>query len=84
MKVNPTKEEKGLLSSKMGSGILSGLSGKSKSLKRQDKRACNKLLRKIVDGQAATIIMSLITLYALFGVLPIVLLTFLRMISVCG
>lgn len=79
MKVNPTTtagggklagEEKSLLSNKIGGSFISNLTGKSsKSFRRQDKRACNKLLRKIVDGQAATIVMSIVTLYALFGVI---------------
>ena len=37
-------------------------------MRRDDKYKCNKLLKKIVDGKAATVIMSSVTLFALFGV----------------
>jgi len=36
-------------------------------MRRDDKYKCNKLLKKIVDGKAATVIMSSVTLFALFG-----------------
>ncbi len=82
MKVNPTSgatgvEERNALlasgkgmvmsSSNPGQSNLNSLS-KSRQTRRDKKHNCNKLLRRIVDGKWATIIMSLITLFALFGV----------------
>lgn len=41
----------------------------SRSRARREKRHnCNKILKKIVDGKSATVIMSAVTLFALFGV----------------
>ena len=40
----------------------------NRNSRRQDKYACNKLLKKIVEGRAAILIMSSVTLFALFGV----------------
>ena len=70
MKVNPVSDAGGGggMSQKIAHGLSMQFKSTKSSMRRQDKRACNKLLRKIVDGQMATIIMSLVTLYALFGV----------------
>ena len=57
----------------------------NRNSRRQDKYACNKLLKKIVEGRAAILIMSSVTLFALFGV-RILELTYMyfRMISEYG
>jgi hypothetical protein len=52
MKVSATNDGPGNNVSQKFNQTLSSVLGKSTktSLRRQDKRACNKLLRKIVDG----------------------------------
>lgn len=73
MKVNPSSEEKISLikSQTMASGQsgLQSLSRTNRNSRRQDKYACNKLLKKIVEGRAAILIMSSVTLFCLFGVI---------------
>jgi hypothetical protein len=50
MRVNPVNDGSGAnMSQKLVQSLSFGKSAKFSS-KRQDKRACNKLLRKIVDG----------------------------------
>jgi hypothetical protein len=84
MKVNPVggaagqgseatvNEEKSLLLKSSAGGGSSGGNlqslSRSRAMRRDDKYKCNKLLKKIVDGKAATVIMSSVTLFALFGV----------------
>ena len=71
MKVNPASEEKlQLLRSQTMAG-QSGLQSLSKSKgsnRRPDKYAWNKRLKSIVEGRAAILVMSSVTLFALFGV----------------
>jgi hypothetical protein len=70
MKVNPISDADrgGGISQKLAQGLSMQFKSTKTSMRRQERRACKKLLRKIVDGQIATIVMSLVTLYALFGV----------------
>jgi hypothetical protein len=67
MKVNPlAPDEKSLLSGMTKSNLASGLRGKT--LRKQDKFKCGDLLKTIVEGKIATVVMSLITVFALVGV----------------
>ena len=77
MKVNPTStqggggaDEKQLQASKMGASTASLQSlGRSKaSGGKKRKINCNKILKKIVEGKYWIIMMSIVTLFALFGV----------------
>jgi hypothetical protein len=82
MKVNPTTsaggggggDEKSLLnpagskSMAASQANLASLGRSNRSQRHQKKHNCNKILKQVVDGKAATVIMSLITLFALFGV----------------
>ena len=90
MKVNPSSDEKLQLikkqanSSGIGQSGLQSLSRSNRIPRGRDKHACNKLLKKIVEGRAAILIMSSVTLYALFGVSFSILWPTFRMIFVYG
>lgn len=72
MKVNPiASEEKSLLLAPRGgkTPITGGTNNnRSRVMNREEHYKCNKLLRVFVGGKYSVIIMSFITLYALFGV----------------
>jgi hypothetical protein len=66
MKVNPAADEKSLLSGNNNRSLASGLRGKT--FKKQEKFKCQEVLKVIVEGKIATVVMSLITVFALVGV----------------
>jgi len=69
MKVNPlAPDEKSLLSGINKSNLASGLRGKT--LRKQEKFKCRDCLKTVVEGKIAIIVMSLITVFALIGVIP--------------
>lgn len=70
MRVNPLAgDEKSLLSatSKSRGDMPSGLRGKT--MRRKDpQKQCQNILKTIVEGKVAIVVMSLVTVYALIGV----------------
>ncbi|CDW71083.1 adenylyl cyclase [Stylonychia lemnae] len=69
MKVNPQPlEERSLLVNNRGdnrSSLASGLRGRT--MRRTDAQRCQNILKTIVEGKVAIIVMSLVTVYALIG-----------------
>jgi hypothetical protein len=63
MKVNPDEKELLKKSTYLGSGM------RSKTMKKEKKFRTRRRLKSYVEGKVVTIIMSLVTVYALVGVI---------------
>ena len=67
MKVNPDDKITLLKGGDRPSGLQSLRNG-GKTFKRTDEFRCKRILKGIVEGKVVTVVMSLITVYALVGV----------------